>query len=766
MATTDVHTMLHLYHEAAEGLDGVFKLVSIHAGTGRVAVNQFDIGDVDAMAAQAVAWAEHGNVYMPPAVIRRDLAPGKRGTVHDINAVLGLVVDDDRDTGRTCNLPGGITPTCVVTTCSQPEVNRHIHFAFTQPLLPCEAAPLADLLHSKCGGDFGSKDIAHVWRLPGTRNHPNAAKIKRGRPVEPQSVELAGGSLQRMDAGALRQALEGMPDHRTAQAQPHGVAERRRIMERLPGRLRGLIEAEGEGDRSAHCFRTMLALMEHGLNDPEIRLLADGAPFARKFVERGDLDPEIARVRTKHDGSTVANIFAERQAPINADNIPVDPDLAMMNARYAVVRIGGKTRVAFMENSPAHPGCEIPVYSSLSDFRAFHENPKKVIEVNERPKQVSLGTWWLRHEHRRQCERVVFDPGAAPNPVELNLWRGFAVEPDDSGDCSLYLAHATDVICSNDDEHATYLLDFLAWGVQNPGKRAEVAIVLRGDEGTGKGTLVHAYGSLFGTHYSHISQPGHLVGNFNAHLQQTRVLFADEAFFAGDRRQEGVLKSLITEPQIKIEPKGVDAFTVPNMLMIFMASNNDWVVPAGASARRYFVLDVSEARKQDHAYFDAIEKELDNGGRAALLHFLLSRDLTAFNIRDVPQTRALADQKARSRRGVDLLVELLAADGVLPNAHATYPHVVITSGEHTGDGFWPSARKIVPELKHQSPRVIGRTLKETWGCEPWASHGQSGLKFPPLQELRAAFEAKHGKQDWDSRRKTWGENILAEDQGT
>ena len=113
---------------------------------------------------------------------------------------------------------------------------------------------------------------------------------------------------------------------------------------------------------------------------------------------------------------------------------------------------------------------------------------------------------------------MVFDPGAKPNPNVLNLWRGFAVEADDSGGCSLYLAHITGVICSGNDEHATYLLDYLAWGVQNPGKRPEVAVVLRGEEGTGKGTMVHPYGELFGSHYQHISQPGHLVGTLQCPL--------------------------------------------------------------------------------------------------------------------------------------------------------------------------------------------------------------------------------------------------------
>ena len=126
------------------------------------------------------------------------------------------------------------------------------------------------------------------------------------------------------------------------------------------------------------------------------------------------------------------------------------------------------------------------------------------------------------------------------------------------GDCSLYLAHLTDNICCGNEEHATYLLNWLAWGVQNPGDRAEVAIVLKGGEGTGKGVAINTYGELFGSHFVHITQPSHLTGHFNAHLQACSVLFADEALFAGDRRHDGTLKALITEPTIQIEPKGAE----------------------------------------------------------------------------------------------------------------------------------------------------------------------------------------------------------------
>ena len=42
-------------------------------------------------------------------------------------------------------------------------------------------------------------------------------------------------------------------------------------------------------------------------------------------------------------------------------------------------------------------------------------------------------------------------------------------------------------------------------------------------------------------------QPGH-SGRTGRHLRDVVFLFADEAFFAGDRAHVGVVKSIITEP--------------------------------------------------------------------------------------------------------------------------------------------------------------------------------------------------------------------------
>jgi len=109
-----------------------------------------------------------------------------------------------------------------------------------------------------------------------------------------------------------------------------------------------------------------------------------------------------------------------------------------------------------------------------------------------------------------------------------------------------------------------------------------------------------------------------------------------------------VLKSIITEPHLTVEAKYANAVEAPNFLHLMMASNEEWVIPASIDARRYFVLEVVDAAKNDHKYFDAIWKQMEAGGYAAMLHDLLAHDLSGFNVRAVPVTDGLHRQRKLS----------------------------------------------------------------------------------------------------------------------
>jgi Mesyanzhinovviridae DNA primase len=67
--------------------------------------------------------------------------------------------------------------------------------------------------------------------------------------------------------------------------------------------------------------------------------------------------------------------------------------------------------------------------------------------------------------------------------------------------------HLLDVICSGNESDYCWLVGWLARAVQHPDLHAEVAVVLRGQKGTGKGTLGQILDRLFRHHAMQISNP-------------------------------------------------------------------------------------------------------------------------------------------------------------------------------------------------------------------------------------------------------------------
>ena len=346
------------------------------------------------------------------------------------------------------------------------------------------------------------------------------------------------------------------------------------------------------------------------------------------------------------------------------DELPPEPDEAectaepddpieRLNLNYMVVNEGGKAMVYSPRKDPV---LKRRFYdrSTFTDFKNLFMNQYVAFasaSASGDIKRKPLGQAWLTSPKRRQYTRgIVFDPTGARTSGTLNLWEGLAVDPK-PGDWSLLRDHVRDVICCGNLEHFEYLTGWMARLVQHPDQQGEVAVAMKGGEGTGKGTLARALIRIFGQHGSAISNPKHLVGNFNQHLRDCAFLFADEAFFAGDKQHVGVLKSIITEPHLTIEGKFQNAVQAPNYLHVMMACNEEWVVPASLDSRRFFVLEILDARKNDHAYFGAIWKQMESGGYEAMLHDLQQYDLTGFNVRRVPVTAALQEQRGRSLQG-------------------------------------------------------------------------------------------------------------------
>ena len=179
------------------------------------------------------------------------------------------------------------------------------------------------------------------------------------------------------------------------------------------------------------------------------------------------------------------------------------------------------------------------------------------------------------------------------------------------------------------------------------------------------------------------------------------------------------------------------------------------------TARRFFVPTVSEDRVGDFEYFNEIEAQLRDGGYEALLyHLKYEVDLRDFDVRKVPKTAALAEQAAYSRKGLDGLVEKVCSEGVVPCAYRyDWPDFSIAADDDNSSdekGFDTFINTHPDrELRNLGALRVKNRLRKEWGCKTGNDARRRngsvlvhGIQWPPLKELRAKFEQRHGPQEW------------------
>ena len=299
-----------------------------------------------------------------------------------------------------------------------------------------------------------------------------------------------------------------------------------------------------------------------------------------------------------------------------------------LNKKHAVVRVG---RFYVLTEDVDILGNPTFSLEGRSSFRQFYEN-KSFVGSDGRPHNVA--DVWLRSTNRREYSGITFDPGLSPDETKYNLWNGFAFKPR-KGDCSKFWAHVFDNICNKNEVEYLYLRKWIASVFQKP-EEVHTGVVLCGSQGTGKNSFVNPLGELFGSHFIELSGLNELLSDFNFHLKNAVLIHANEALWSNSKHGIGRLKAMITDRLCTIEAKGRDRTVLRNYKHVIISSNEHFPIHLDSDDRRFFVLRVSDAKKEDHAYFEAIKKQLDNGGYEALLYDILNEDISSYNPRIFP----------------------------------------------------------------------------------------------------------------------------------
>ena len=365
---------------------------------------------------------------------------------------------------------------------------------------------IVEALEPGLDNDGIAADSARVLRLIGTTNRKDSANPKNVRLLsdcEPLKFGIFASFLDKAISTLPATLPTSVPSASVRiAATKHLVEDKIARATKIAKRCPVIAEIkEKKGDVSEPLWYAGIGVLRHCVEAPEIihKWSKGHQNYSREETDAkiaqhsmppttcdkfNELCPESCN-NCKHRGKKKSPIILG----LPSSSIEKIPDyISGLNDKYFVSRYGGKT-VVFRETYDETLKRIKFEISSFPDFRNFHNNQLITVGTDRNGNQITmpLGKAWLENKYRRQYSDVRMLPEGDVDDC-FNLWRGYTVEPEE-GDWSLMKKHIRRVICNSDKKLFSYVKMWLARMFQRPWERGEVALVLQGGRGTGKGML-------------------------------------------------------------------------------------------------------------------------------------------------------------------------------------------------------------------------------------------------------------------------------------
>lgn len=247
-------------------------------------------------------------------------------------------------------------------------------------------------------------------------------------------------------------------------------------------------------------------------------------------------------------------------------------------------------------------------------------------------------------------DRMVFKPeNHNLQKDELNTWVGFEAKPVDTIDMSkiqLFLNHIKEVWASNNDVFYNYIITWLAHIIQKPWIKTRIAILIQGDQGSGKGVICdflmrHLFGMALSEQTIGIDK---LVQRFNSCVSSKLFINANELVAISDAFNNVFdrLKPLITDDFIQVEQKGIEPFTIDNNANFLLTTNHNHTIKLEGGDRRYATFSCDNKYTKDYDYFNKLTESLNQECANHLFTYLKQYNIT-IDLRRIPETELRRD---------------------------------------------------------------------------------------------------------------------------
>lgn len=254
----------------------------------------------------------------------------------------------------------------------------------------------------------------------------------------------------------------------------------------------------------------------------------------------------------------------------------------------------------------------------------------------EKQNKVPTATAWLQWAHRTELEAVTFAPGQDKIfDRKLNLWNGWEVEPA-KGDVKPWQQLLDHLFQGTDPEARKWFEQWCAYPLQNPGAKMASAAVFWGKvQGSGKTMVGHTLMKIYGKYSAEITDTEIEDDRFDW-AENMQFVLADDITANNNRKLANRLKTMITQKTLKVNPKYIPRYNVPDCINYYFTSNDPDAFYLDDGDRRYFIHEVRSEKINTEFRNRFIAWRNSQEGVSALFHYLLGLDLSNFD----PQAEA------------------------------------------------------------------------------------------------------------------------------
>lgn len=280
---------------------------------------------------------------------------------------------------------------------------------------------------------------------------------------------------------------------------------------------------------------------------------------------------------------------------------------------------------------------------------------------------------WIESPTRSEIdyEKLIFDPTRKIDidPNYINTFEGYSVnelldQDQNRLEYSLVRSRCAGILkmiwclCNGDLDIQRWLLQWLAYPLQNEGQKAHSAVLMASHiQGSGKTTLFEkVMGGIYGKYHRVITSQELESPQFNGWLNNAAFIFGEEiATNATKYNVTPYLNALITAKSVTINEKQRPQKQVPAYFNMAFASNENIPFPLHGEARRWFV--IAPESKLDEQLSEQVYSEIAGNGLDAFYTYLLTVPLDDFKHDKPPVTDAKRALMNASKRSIEVFID-------------------------------------------------------------------------------------------------------------